>query len=67
MNNQKGIALLQFVLAIVVLAGIIGYCMNVYKFVVQCDFESPYKCEMIRGIGLGVPPAGAIIGYLTID
>ena len=50
---------------IIVVAGSVGWCMNLYKLT-QCDFESPYKCEAIRALGV-VPPVGAIAGYFDIE
>lgn len=47
----------------VVLFLFIGWVMNAVKFV-NLDFKSPYKAEIIRGIGL--TPLGGIIGYLNI-
>ena len=47
-----------------VLAGIIGYAMNIYK-ITQCDFESPFKCEAVRAVGL-IPPVGAIVGWIDL-
>ena len=43
----------------------IGWCMNVYKLAVVCDFESPYKCEAVRVVGI-IPPIGAIVGYIDL-
>ena len=54
-----------FIMAAAVL-GIFGYCANVYK-VFGTDFESPYKAEVIRTVGIFVPPVGVIAGYLTIE
>lgn len=36
--------------------------MNIYKLT-QCDFEAPYKAEVIRVVGI-IPPVGAIFGYM---
>jgi len=41
-----------------------GWIKNVIKLS-ECDFESPYKTEVIRGIGI-IPPVGAIIGWMDI-
>lgn len=43
----------------------LGYVLNIVKFV-KCDFEAPYKAELIRGIGM-VIPYGGIIGYFHIE
>jgi len=44
----------------------IGWIMNFVKFV-KCDFEDPYKTEIIRGIGIPAVPFGGIVGYINID
>jgi hypothetical protein len=55
--------LVLFVLACVLAA---GYAMNVAALF-QCDFERPYNAEVIRGTGVLVAPAGAILGWATLD
>ena len=50
--------------AALIFAGAFGWGMNIYKMT-QLDFASPYKAEVIRGVGL-IPVLGAIIGYMTI-
>lgn len=64
MNTQNGYTIVEVMLILVIIFGIIGYVMNIVKFT-RCDFESPYKCELIRGIGI-IPPIGAVTGYVTI-
>ncbi|MFA7287372.1 MAG: hypothetical protein WC055_00685 [Melioribacteraceae bacterium] len=51
------------IIAIIVI-GFIGWCQNISKLI-DCDFESPYKTEVIRTVSL-VPMIGAITGYMTI-
>lgn len=46
------------------LACIVGWCMNLYKFV-TLNFESPYKAEVIRGVGV-FTGIGAVTGYINI-
>lgn len=43
-----------------------GYAANVYK-VFGLDFASPYKAEVIRTVGVFVPPVGVIAGFVTFD
>ena len=50
--------------AALIFAGAFGWGMNIYKMT-QLDFASPYKAEVIRGVGL-IPVFGAITGYMTI-
>ena len=55
-----------FVVLLVLCVGVFaGWCMNLYKLT-QCDFQSPYKCEVIRAIGI-VPPVGAVAGWIDIE
>lgn len=49
----------------VVLAGLVGWCLNVYKLT-QLDFNTPYRAEVIRAVGL-FPLVGALTGYLNIE
>lgn len=49
------------------IACFVGYGKNIYKFT-KCDFEEPYKAEVMRGLGvLPLVPVGVIVGYLEID
>ena len=55
-------------LALVIIIGsicIAGWGMNIFKLV-QCDFEEPYKAEVIRIIGVVVPPVGVVTGFLDL-
>lgn len=45
--------------------GVFGYFANIYKLT-KCDFEPSYKAEVIRGIGIVVPPVGIVTGYLNL-
>jgi len=56
----------NLIFSVIFLAGFIGWGMNTYKLVVECDFASPYKCEGIRTIGTFVPVIGAVTGYIDI-
>lgn len=42
-----------------------GYIKNIVKLT-RLDFESPYKAEVMRGIGI-FPPVGVVMGYINID
>jgi len=59
--NIGGVMVLIWVLAI------IGWVANIVRLVNDCDFESPYKCEVIRGIGVPVAIVGAVAGYINIE
>jgi hypothetical protein len=45
---------------------IIGYIANAYKLT-DCDFDSPYKAETFRVIGIVIPPVGAVMGFVDIE
>jgi hypothetical protein len=47
----------------IVILGIVGYVKNIIGLV-ECDFEPSYKSEVIRGIGVVVPPVGAVAGWI---
>lgn len=68
MLNKKGFTLIEIMVILIILLIIpaaIGWGMNIYKLT-KCDFNKPYKAEIIRGICIPVAPAGAVVGYLTI-
>ena len=44
---------------------IFGWIRNIYKLT-QCDFDAPYKTEVLRSVGIVVFPLGFIIGYMDI-
>jgi hypothetical protein len=58
---MKTILIIQ--VAIVLAVGS-GWVMNLIKLT-DCDFEAPYKAEIIHGAGL-VPPIGMITGWLNV-
>jgi len=41
-----------------------GWVKNLIKLS-DCDFEAPYKAEIIHTVGL-IPPVGAITGWLNV-
>ena len=50
-----------FVWVVVLSLGVL-YITNVYKLF-QCDFKSPYKCEVIHGIGVIIPPLSSVSAW----
>ncbi len=48
----------------VITVGVIGWIKNIIKLS-ECDFEKPYKAEVIHTVGL-VPVIGAVTGYLNV-
>lgn len=53
---------IQGIIMILAIICLIGWVKNTVKFT-HCDFQPPYKCEIVHGIGL-LPPIGAITGWL---
>lgn len=47
------------------IAALVGEVKCIIKFV-RCDFNAPYKKEIIYGVGV-CTGAGAVIGYLNIN
>lgn len=66
MNKKKGnagIIILIYVAIIVFVVG--GWIGNLVKLC-KCDFQAPYKTEIIRVVGLLVPPVGMVTGWMSI-
>lgn len=62
MTDQGKFTLMLGVIAIV---ASIGWIKNVIKLS-NCNFESPYKCEIVHAVGI-IPPVGAIVGYMNFE
>jgi hypothetical protein len=56
----------QCTLLIICVIGFFGWAANIWKLT-KCDFESPWKAEGIRAIGVVVPPIGAFVGLMDIE
>lgn len=52
------------ILMLVCSAAFTGWVKNIIKLS-NCDFESPYKAEVIHAVGL-LPPVGMITGWLDV-
>ena len=57
----KGLLIIIFVLGTFV-----GYIFNVVELF-KCDFEPIGKAEVVRTIGVFMPPVGIIAGYIDIE
>lgn len=58
MKNQKGNVAIVLVLGVVLCA---PWVINAVKLL-DCDFKPDYKCEVVHGIGVVIPP----MSYLTV-
>lgn len=60
--KRKGATIFELMFVVIFLGVIIGNIIGIYKFA-TCDFEAPYKAEIIYGIGI---PTGlnAILGWI---
>lgn len=56
--------IIGFFIIVFYIAGGIGWALNFFMFFCL-NFESPYRAEVIRGIGV-VSPLGAVMGYINI-
>lgn len=62
----NSISKFQVVIVIVWVVGLLGWVSNINQLI-RCDFEKPYKAEVIRSIGVVVVPIGAVAGFFKID
>jgi hypothetical protein len=63
MKKQKGFTLVEMIFIPLILILIVGYGMNLHKLT-QCDFEAPYKAEILHGVGI-FPPVGIFTGWMN--
>lgn len=63
---MKHLNYFPLVIMFVAVLGIVRWVANIVKLV-DCDFVAPYKCEVIRSVGVPVFPLGAIIGYIELE
>lgn len=56
----------------VVLAGafaVASYVTNAVRIITECDFsaDTSFKCEIIRPVGVFIPPIGIIVGFIDLE
>lgn len=66
MKQQSGFTIVELIFVIVVFGIGGGWVWNAVKLA-SCDFESNYKCEVIHGAGLVVPPLSIITVWFADD
>ena len=62
---MKGIKGRRAILMFIVVLLLMGWITNLVK-VFGCDFASPYKAEVIRTVGIFIPPVGGVAGYCDL-
>ena len=50
------------IMIVVIVLGLVGYVKNIIALS-NCDFDAPYKCEVVHGLGI-LPPVGVITGWI---
>ena len=65
-KNKKGFTIIELLVVIVIIFGFVPYVWNAIKLA-SCDFSSPYRCEIIHGIGVIVPPASLVTVWFADD
>ena len=58
---MKKLTVIQTIVLVIILVSTLGSVLNLVKFF-KCDFNSPYKCEVIHVLG-AVTGIGVITGY----
>ncbi len=57
-----------FIIPIIIfLVSAYGWGNNIFRLVSKDDFAAPYKAEVLRSIGIFVPPLGIVLGYITFN
>jgi len=55
------------VIMLCIYAFLIGaWVVNIYKFA-TLDFETPYKAEILRGVGIPVAPLGIVLAFIEFE
>lgn len=62
-HKQKGNAALGLFFAALIVLSVCGWVSNLIKLT-DCDFEAPYKCEVVHTIGVFIVPIGVFTGYM---
>lgn len=66
MKKQKGFTLIELIMVFVIMIGGGSWILNAVKLA-SCDFASSYKCEVIHGAGLIVPPISIATVWFADD
>ena len=59
---MKALIALPFIIALVIIT---AWVTNLVKLT-DCDFQAPYKCEVIHGVGI-IPPVAVVTAWFSSD
>lgn len=59
-----GLGMFLFVILVMIFSAV-GYIGNIVRLA-HTDFKPSYKAEILRGVGIVIPPVGIIEGYIKI-
>ena len=66
MKSQKAFTSVELLVVIIAVVVIGSWMWNAAKLM-SCDFKSDYKCEVIHGIGVFVPPISIVTTWFGDD
>ncbi len=55
----------KIIIIAIIILGCIGWVKDVVKLI-RCDFQAPYKAEVIYGIG-AVTGLGSVVGWVNVQ
>jgi len=59
-------SILGFSVIVFVIFSVLSWPINLYRLT-GCDFESDYKCEIMHGVGVVIPPSSFITVWFDTD
>jgi hypothetical protein len=65
MKSLGGMLLGIILMVFLVVGAAYGYVHNIVELT-RCDFEAPFKAEIVRVIGIPFTPVGIIAGYCDL-
>jgi hypothetical protein len=66
MRDKLAIVGIVLVVVLIAVLPIYGYVNNIVELC-HCDFQSPMKAEVVRGVGIVIPIVGVVAGYIEIN
>lgn len=63
-RRESQISIVNYLLIVLLFA--LPFIINAFKLS-KCDFVEPYRCEMVHGAGLVVPPASWVTVWFGVD